>query len=177
MTNPFLRTCLDYSGDRVRWGLSCPGNPNPAPLVSPSTPGGPECTSDLPATCLRNPLEQETHVDSILLWDIKWNWIVGKPFPGWLSVLRWLLPRCAHHSPPSLQGVLGGGSLLPPSSTPAHSPTLGQSRRKLGGSRGHALLPRMTEGKHEEVLGGMGLFQKGVLNLRFDGKALRDGQR
>lgn len=102
---------------------------------------------------------------------------MGKPYPGWLSVLRWPLPCCAHHSPPSFQGVLGGGSLLPPSSTPAHSPTLRQSRRKLGESRGHSLLPRMTKGKCEEVLGGMGLFQKGVLNLRFDGKAPRDGHR
>lgn len=35
------------------------------------------------------------------------------------------------------------------------------------------LLPRMTERKREEVLGGVRPFRRGILNPRFDGEPLR----
>lgn len=46
------------------------------PLVSPLPQEGQNTTLTSPAF-LTNPLEQETHVDSILLWHIKRNWIAG----------------------------------------------------------------------------------------------------
>lgn len=36
------------------------------------------------------------------------------------------------------------------------------------------LLHRVTKEKHKEVLDGMGFFQRGVLNLSFDGNALEE---
>ena len=37
------------------------------------------------------------------------------------------------------------------------------------------LPPRMTDWKREEMLGGMGFSQRGVLSPRFDGQVLREG--
>lgn len=83
-------------------------------LVSPLPQEGQNTTLTSPAF-LTNPLEQETHVDNILLWHIKRNWIAGLTLSlaGFLCS-DGLLPVPTTVPPPSREGR--GGSLLPPSS-------------------------------------------------------------
>lgn len=96
-----------------------------------------------------------------------------------------LLPTVPTTVPPP-SGVCweGVSPPIPFNTSPYLNPWLCQvvilSKRKLvwvGGWRRRPS-PRDDKGTHKEVLGGMRFFQTGILNLGFDGNALRgDGHR
>ena len=91
-------------------------------------------------------------------------------------MLCWPPLLCTHRSPSTLWGVLGRGPgglsfyflrHLPTSTLGLCQVVILSSWNILEDISGHVgvgdLLPRMTDWKHEEVLGGMGFFQRGVL--------------